>query len=150
MDADTCDGRVTTQRRLTTGKHAPRHAVVPQLMAQLREHETTRPVMTHPNSRGMQLDLQSRVVPHWSTKAGLTELDPQNTTPPTALMYREAVARPTHAFLPTVTMFWPHSCRLSREIWRSGAGSDGLKFSLAAALHHAATRGAAVTTIALS
>src|ERR1700722_3653088 len=75
---------------------------------------------------------------------------PPNTTPPTALMYREAVARPTHAFLPTVTMFWPHSCRLSREIWRSGAGSGDPKFSLAAAPHHADTRGAAATTIALS
>src|ERR1700730_5684696 len=119
-------------------------------MAQLREHETTRPVMTHPNLRGMQLDLQFRVVPHWSTRTRLTELDPQNTTPPTALMYREAVGRPTHAFLPTVTMFWPHSCRLSREIWRSGARSHGLKISLAAAPHHAATRGAAVPTKALS
>src|SRR6202035_5639373 len=130
MDADTGDARVTPQRRLTTGKHAPRHAVVPQLMAQLREHETTRPVMTHPNLRGMQLDLQSRVVPHWSTKAGLTEFDPQTTTPLTTVMYREAAPRPTHAFLPTVTMFWPHSCRFGREIWRSGAGSRGLKFLL--------------------
>src|ERR1700685_3227740 len=60
-------------------------------------------------------------------RPSLTELDPQNTTPPTALMYRRAVHRPTHAFLPTVTMFWPHSCRLGREIWRSRAGSNGSK-----------------------
>src|SRR5579862_842365 len=49
-------------------------------MAQLREHETTRPVMTHPNLRGMQLDLQSRVVPHWST--GLNKTRADRTRPP--------------------------------------------------------------------
>src|ERR1700730_5471393 len=119
-------------------------------MAQLREHETTRPVMTHPNLRGMQLDLQFRVVPHWSTRTRLTELDPQNTAPPTALMYRWAVLRTTHAFLPTVTMFWPHSCRLRREVWRSSAGPPDPKFSLAAAPHHAAAPGAAAPIITLS
>jgi hypothetical protein len=124
--------------------------------------------MTHPNLRGMQLDLLSGavhplvnqtldyqdlglprpwIIKTWDyqdlglSRPGLTELDPQNTTPPTALMYRQAVHRPTHAFLPTVTMFWPHSCRLSRENWRTGAGSHGAKFLLAAALHHAAVWG---------
>src|ERR1700719_3158102 len=98
----------------------------------------------------MQLDLLSGAVRPLANRNLVDRTRPPNTTPPTALMYREAVARPTHAFLPTVTMFWPHSCRLSREIWRSSAGSPDPKFSLAAAPHHAAAPGAAAPIITLS
>src|SRR5580704_18757257 len=98
----------------------------------------------------MQLDLQSGAVHPLANRNLVDRTRPPNTTPPTALMYRWAVHRPTHAFLPTVTMFWPHSCRLGRQNWRTGGRSHGPKFFRAAAPHHAAARSAAAPVITLS
>ncbi len=51
VNTDSRDSCVTTQRGLTAGDHAPRHADVPQHLVTLREQERTLAAMTHPNLR---------------------------------------------------------------------------------------------------
>ena len=106
MNADAGDGHMILQRRLPAGGYAPHHAFVPHLTAKLRERITSR-TDGHPNVRGTQFA---------STKGTGRHRPPDTRSPNTSPLTRQTLPaqrhRPTHAFLPTVTFFRPHSCRL--------------------------------------
>jgi hypothetical protein len=101
MDTDPRNRHLLTQGCLPAAVRAGGHTLIPHPLAQSRERDCSRPL--HQGNAGV---CGIRESPH-----GTAETPPPHIIPSALRLYRRSGLGPTHAFLPSVTIFRPHSCQ---------------------------------------